>query len=222
MSRDLPTELVDEIEKPLLKPFYGVFIDLPDPVYAWSGLGTITFDDSDAVSRDWIGAGNIGAIDSIDESTGGSATGLKIVLFGEGAEGVPSLYAQDIADQAERGATVEVYIGAIELGASWHSVIATKLLWRGRVDKYEITDAGASLSVSLSAESRAIDQRRPAIKRFTDESQQRQHPGDLFFQYVSQMVEIPILWAKAEQDATSAGTNGGGGFAQTFARAVNG
>lgn len=45
------------------------------------------------------------------------------------------------------------------------------------------------------------DQRRPTIKRFTDWWQQRKFPGDLAFQYAARMVEVPILWAKARQDA---------------------
>lgn len=210
MSRDLSTDLREAIEESLVKPFMAVLIDLPDPVYAWTGQGTITFNDAEAVSRDWLGTGGIGAIDSIDESTDGSATGVKVTLFGRDGMGVSALYAEDIAEQATRGAKFEVYLGAIELGPSWHVVKATKLIWRGRVDKYEITDAGETLTVQITAESRAIDQRRPAIKRFTDEYQQRQHLGDLFFQYVPQMVEIPILWAKAEQNSTSSGSGGGG------------
>lgn len=205
MSRDLPVQLEDAVEQPVVKPFLAVRIELPDPVYAFTGEGLLTFDDSGGISREWIGAGKLGAIDTINEATDGSATGIKVSLFD-----VPSEHANDIADQATRGALFEVYIGAIELGDDWHSVLATKLLWRGRVDEYKITDAGTSLSVEISGESRAIDQRRPAIKRFTDEYQQRKHPGDLFLQYVDQMAEVSILWAKSEQSAVSGGGGGSG------------
>lgn len=216
MSRDLPTELHDAIEDNPVKPFLAVRMELPDPVYAWTGQGTITFDDSNATSRDWTGAGGVGAIDTIGETTDGSATGIRVTLFN-----VPSESRDDIADQAERGSLFEVYIGALELGEDWHSVVATKMLWRGRVDDYKITDSGETLMVEIAGESRAIDQRRPAIKRFTDEYQQRKYPGDLFFQYVTKMVEISILWAKAEDKAVSGGVGGGGGMAGgNYGRAV--
>lgn len=206
MSRDLPADLIDAVEDPFgLKPFLAVFIDLPDPVYAFTGIGTITFPDADGVDQDWIGAGRLGAIDTVSEATDGSATGIKLTLFD-----VPSEHAADVADQATRGAKIEIYIGAIEVGESWHSVLATKLLSRYRLDEYKITDAGTSLTVEISGESRAIDQRRPSIKRFTDEYQQRQHPGDLFFQYVPQMAEVSILWANAEsKNASTVGAGGG-------------
>lgn len=206
MSRDLPAPLEEAVEQPVVKPFLAVRIELPDPVYAFTGVGTLTFNDSDGNEREWIGAGRLGAIDAITEATDGSATGIKVTLFD-----VPSEHADDIADQATRGALFEVYVGAIELGDSWHSILATKMLWRGRVDEYKITDAGTSLTVEISGESRAIDQRRPSIKRFTDEYQQRQHPGDLFFQYVPQMGEVSILWAKAEPSGSVVGLGGSSG-----------
>lgn len=210
MSRNLDPALAEAVSQSVVRPFIAVRIELADPVYAFTGIGTLTFNDSDGIEREWIGAGRLGAIDSIGESTDGTATGIKVTLFD-----VPSEHADDIADQATRGVKFEVYIGAIELPTetteNWHSIIATKMLWRGRVDEYKITDAGTSLTVEISGESRAIDQRRPAIKRFTDEYQQRQHAGDLFFQYVSQMSEVSILWAKAEPSGATVGAVGSGG-----------
>ncbi|MEA3042967.1 MAG: hypothetical protein QOH47_805 [Sphingomonadales bacterium] len=206
MSRDLPPELADAIEGRVVRPFVAVRIELPDPVYAWSGIGTIVFEDNGATEREWTGVGELGAVDTVGESTDGSATGVKVTLFN-----APEQFRDDIADQAVRGALFEIYAGALELDGSWHSVLATKMLWRGRVDDYRITDGGEQISVEVTGESRAIDQRRPSIKRFTDEWQQRHHPGDLFFQFVPQMVELSILWAKAEPAAVTASSGSSGG-----------
>lgn len=214
MSRDLPTDLSDAISQQVVRPFLAVRIEFPDPVYAWTGQGIITFDDSNGTSRAWTGAGGVGAIDTIGEATDGSATGVKVSLFE-----VPAEFREDIADQAVRGALFEVYVGAIELGDDWHSVVATKLIWRGRLDDYRIIDVGTSITVEASGESRAIDQRRPAIKRFTNEYQQRKSPGDRFFEYVPQMQEVSILWAKAEEKAVATGA--GAGFAGSVSRFVN-
>jgi hypothetical protein len=205
MSRDLPTDLSDAIAEPVVRPFLAIRIELPDPVYAWTGRGTLIFDDADSVSHEWVGAGDIGAIDTIGEATDGSATGIRATLLN-----APSEFRDDIADQATRGVLMELYVGA--LNESYQTVESIVLLWKGRLDQYKITDAGESLSVEVVGESRAIDQRRPAIKRFTDEYQQRKYAGDLFFQYVPQMTEIPILWAKGElSGAASAPVGGGGG-----------
>lgn len=207
MSRDLPAELETAIDQPVVRPFFALRIELPDPVYVWTGRGTLAFDDADGNAREWTGAAEIGALDTIGEDADGSATGMKATLFEAPAE-----FRDDIADQATRGARFEVYVGT--LNQTYQQVEAVRLVWKGRVDDYKITDAGDTITVEVMGESRAIDQRRPSIKRFTDEYQQRRHPGDLFFAYVSAMAEIPILWAQAEQTSASAGgggSSGGGG-----------
>jgi hypothetical protein len=51
MSRDLPPPLASDIEQPVVRPFIAIRIELPDPVYVWTGIGTLTFDDADGNSR---------------------------------------------------------------------------------------------------------------------------------------------------------------------------
>lgn len=204
MSRDLPAALEAAIDQTVVRPFLALRIELPDPVLVWTGVGTLLFNDADDVEREWIGTGGVGSLDTIGESTDGSASGIRV-----GLNQIPAEFSSDIADQAERGALFEVYLGT--LNETMQQVEAVKLLWKGVVDEYKITDGGVTLAVEVSGESRAIDQRRPSIKRFTDEWQKRHHPSDDFFQYVSQMPEISILWAAAEQKTAGIGLTGGGG-----------
>lgn len=187
--RNLDPAFQEEIEKPELRPFLGVHIDLPDPVFAVTGNATIAYG-----GEEWTGIGGVGQIDTLGEGTDGSAVGVKTTLFQ-----VPSEFRDDVADQAVRGCLYEVYVGALD--SNYRNVIGFKKIWKGRLDSYEIVDAGETITVSAGGESRMRDQRRPAIRRFTDWWQQRRYPGDKAFQYVSKMVEVPILWAKARQDA---------------------
>lgn len=187
--RDLDPNLVAEIEKPELRPFIGVHIDLPDPVHAITGNMSIRY-----AGQDWHAIGGLGAIDTIGEGTDGSAVGVKATLYQ-----VPSEFRDDVADQAKRGCLYELFVGAVD--ATYQNVIGFKKLWVGRLDSYEIVDAGDTITVSAGGESRMRDQRRPAIKRFTDWWQQRRYPGDRSFEYVQRMVEVPVLWAKGKQDA---------------------
>ena len=204
MSRNLPSALATAIEEPVVRPFLAIRIEFTDAVTVWTGSGTLLFADSDGDEREWLGTGTLGSIDAVGESTDGSATGIKV-----GLNQIPEEFADDLAEQAQKGALFEIYVGS--LNETYQQVEAVKLIWRGRVDDYKITDGGAQLAVEVMGESRAIDQRRPSIKRFTDEYQQRQYPGDLFFQYVPQMAEVQILWAQAEQSAVVTGAGGGGG-----------
>lgn len=203
MSRELPAELEDALEEPVIRPFLAVRLELPDPVTAWTGVGTLLFDDSDGDPREWLGIGELGGIEAIGEAIDGSATGMKVTL-----NNVPSEFASDIEDQATKGALFEIYVGS--LNQTMQAVEAVKLIWKGRVDEYRITDGGDTLSVEVSGESRAIDQRRPSIKKFSSEYQKRTYADDLFFDYVPQMTEVSILWAKAEGGTAPVG--GGGGY----------
>jgi hypothetical protein len=188
-GRDLPPELAAEIAAPVLRPFLSIRIDTPDPVYAWTGTGSITFD-----GITWTGVHGIASIETIGESTSGSAAGVKATL-----NSVPSEFEGDLADQAVRGCGYSLYVGALD--ETYSAVRGVKRVWKGTLQTYEISDTGDTLSVIAGGESRMIDQRRPAIKRFTDAWQQRKHPGDRFFEYVSRMAEISILWAKATQSS---------------------
>lgn len=188
-DRDLPSELSEEIVKPALRPFLAIHIDLPDPVFAFTGKGTIT------VGTDqYLGIEGVASIDAVTESIDGSATGSKAMLHR-----IPSEFRDDLADQAVRGSLYEIIIGVFD--EAYQSVKAFKTIWKGTLQSYEIIDGGDDLSVTVGGESRSIDQRRPAIKRFTDEYQQRKYAGDVFFEYVPQMAETPILWAQARQDS---------------------
>lgn len=187
--RDLDPGLQGEIEKPELRPFLGVHIDLPDPVFAVTGNATIAYG-----GETWSAIGGLGQIDTVGEGTDGSSVGVKATLYQ-----VPAEFRDDVADQATRGCLYELFVGALDPG--YKNVIGFKNIWKGRLDTYEIVDAGETITVTAGGESRMRDQRRPAIKRFTDWWQQRKYPGDLAFQYVKAMVEVQILWAKARQDA---------------------
>lgn len=206
MSRDIPSGLATAVDAPVVRPFIAVRIELPDPVYVFSGRGTISFPDSDSVTRNWLGVGEFGAIDTVGEATDGSAVGIKVTLLQ-----VPAEFRDDVADQAVRGVKFEVYVGA--LNETYQTVDAVVLLQKLRLSEYKIIDAGSTLQVEVSGESRAIDQRRPSIKRFSDEYQQSRFPGDKFFEYVSRMTEVSILWAQAEQGSigTGGGYSGGAG-----------
>ena len=188
MSRDLPPELEAELVKSGIRPFLALFIDFPDPVRAFTGRGRLPIG-----GNDFLGIHGIASIDTIGESVSGSASGVRATLLQ-----IPSEFAADLADQAVRGVAYEMYAGVINL--DWQSVIGFQRIWKGTLQGYEILDEGSSITVTAIGENRQIDQRRPAVKRYTDEYQQRKYPGDRFFEYLPRLSEVSILWAKGRQD----------------------
>lgn len=188
MSRELPPELEAELLRSGIRPFLALFIDFPDPVRAFTGRGKMMLG-----GEEFLGIHGVASIDTIGETVSGSASGVRATLLA-----VPSEFAPDIADQAVRGCAYEMYAGAFDL--DFQTVVGHQRIWKGTLQGYEILDEGSSITVTAIGESRQIDQRRPAVKRYTDEYQQRKFPGDRFFEYLPRLTEVPILWAKGRQD----------------------
>ncbi|WP_288016454.1 hypothetical protein [Microcystis phage Mae-JY04] len=188
MSRELSPELEAELLETGIRPFMALFIDFPDPVRAFTGRGKMMLG-----GHEFLGIHGIASIDTIGETVSGSASGVRATLLA-----VPSEFAEDIADQAVRGCAYEMYAGAFDL--DFQTVVGHQRIWKGTLQGYEILDEGSSITVTAIGESRQIDQRRPAVKRYTDEYQQRKFPGDRFFEYLPRLTEVPILWAKGRQD----------------------
>ena len=72
MARELSEELGEAIADRVVRPFLAVYIGFPDPVYGWTGTGIINFAD-----QEWTGLAGVAAIDTIGETTDGSATGFS-------------------------------------------------------------------------------------------------------------------------------------------------
>ncbi|WP_246524687.1 hypothetical protein [Sphingobium phenoxybenzoativorans] len=191
--RDLPPSLAAEILAPTLQPFLALRIEFPDPVYAFTGKGAMSFASVDGAMRQWLGIHGVASIGAATESTDGSAQGIEATLFQ-----IPSEFRNDIADQAVRGCLYELYLGAF--APDFQTVRAVKRIWKGTLQSYVIDDLGESITVTAGGESRAIDQKRPSIKRFTDEYHRRKYANDKFFEYAPKLTEVPLLWAKQKQD----------------------
>ena len=190
MSRDLAPELEAELYEDGLRPFLALFIDFPDAVRAFTGRGRMTLG-----GEEFLGIHGIASIDTIGETTSGSAAGVRASLLQVPATEENESY---LADQAVRGVAFEMYAGAFDI--DFQTVVGHQRIFKGTLQGYEIVDEGLSITVMAYGETKQIDQRRPAVKRYTDEYQQRKFAGDRFFEYLPRLTEVPILWAKGRQD----------------------
>jgi len=77
-------------------------------------------------------------------------------------------------------------------------------MFKGRMDTMNIA-LGKTATITLTAESRLIDWSRPRIRRYTNADQQERFSADKGFEFVSDTVEIEIVWG-----ANIAGGQGGG------------
>ena len=71
---------------------------------------------------------------------------------------------------------------------------APQLAFRGRMDTQTVDfESGV---IDLSVISRFSDWNRSRVRRFTNEDQQTEYPGDKGLEFVSQMVEKQIVWGQ--------------------------
>lgn len=184
MARDISAALVAETAKPALYPFCAFHLDLPDPVYVWSGVGTITFN-----GQVWDGVGSFGGFGALEEMSDGTASQMSFNL-----SGIDPTFYEYLIEQPYRGVLAELWLGA--LNETMTSVIAgPDIFYRGRLVAADLTD-GDQLTIAVTVERSSRDQTRQRVRRYTDAEQQRRYPGDKFFEYQAQMQSVQVLWGR--------------------------
>jgi hypothetical protein len=68
------------------------------------------------------------------------------------------------------------------------------LLFTGRADTMNITDAGDTCTIELNAENHFVDLLRGRGRKYTHQDQQIDHPGDKFFDKVEGLQDKVFQW----------------------------
>ncbi len=136
----------------------------------------------------YYGVGTLGSISAVEEAAELQSASLTLAL-----SGIP----RDLLNQAMTETTQNraVRIWELVLNTTTHAVIGTPVtLFRGRIDEVSATLDGASATVAVTVTNRLADWERPKNSLFSDEQQQREHAGDLGFQYAAAMETRRIIW----------------------------
>ena len=184
MARDISSDLINEVAKEVLYPFFALHIDLPDPVYAWSGVGTLTFE-----GHDWLGVGSFGGFGSLEEMSDGTASQMSFSL-----SGIETSFYEYLIEQPFRNALAELWIGALDETMT-RVTAGPSMIYRGRLVAADLTD-GDQITIQVTVERSSRDQTRQRVRRYTDAEQQRRYPGDKFFEYQAQMQSVQVLWGR--------------------------
>jgi hypothetical protein len=154
-------------------------------IFIWSGLGTVQWN-----GQTWLGLGKLGTISAIEESSEIKATNVTFTL-----SGIPQDDITKIFGEVRQGYPVKLWFGAL---GSNNNVIADPLqIFAGRMDITTIDEGAQTSTISISVENRLIDLNRARERRYTDQDQQIDFPGDLGFQYVQSIQDWNGTWGKA-------------------------
>lgn len=182
MSRTLPTGYAALTTEKVFRPVFLVFLDWPgDPVYAWTGYGSISWD-----GHTWVGTGQQGTISEIGESSNLRANGVKLTL-----SGIPSdLVSKAVANDSQ-GQVARIWLGCLLKDGTFAA--DPYLVFDGVIDMCPIEDSGKEATITVQLEKELID-RRLNNRRYTHEDQQIDYPGDMGFEFVAGLADKEITW----------------------------
>jgi hypothetical protein len=137
-------------------------------------------------------AAAMGRIDVINDAVGE----IKPLMFE-----LPAVRDQDVAKALDanlqvQGRAVRVYTAVFR--TTNFTIIEAILEWAGRLDTMTVVDGSPVALIQVTAEHIGMDLLRPSGMLYTDQDQQKLHPGDRSWQYVVDQSEKRITWPAAD------------------------
>lgn len=183
MTRDLTADFLAEITADGCAPIalFRAYFD-SGTLNLWTGLGNLTHD-----GVTYTGAISIMQIESIKESNGLTANGLRIQL-----DGLDEDMNEIAEDEPYQGRRLEMYLAMID---STGSVVSDPyLMFEGFMDVMTIRDDARSILIDLTIENALISLERPLDTKYTPEDQKRDYPNDTFFDFIADIQNKEVVW----------------------------
>lgn len=159
-----------------------VKIDFPGATLAFnSGLDTVQLN-----GDTYTGFGNLGSVSGLDESGDISPNQYAIKVSGVSDEVLAAA-----TDSQYLNNPAIVYLATLDAD---YQITGDPFIWfRGLTDSVDIA-YGQESSVTINVRDRLTDWQRPKIERYTDADQQRMHPGDKGFEFVTEIASKDVNW----------------------------
>ncbi len=184
MSRTLPAAVDTAVQDANVRGALFVEFDFASGFSRlWSGVGDLVWN-----GKTFTGAGDLGEVIVVEETTEIKAVGLTFTL-----SGLPSALVATAIGEHYQGRNCSMWLGFFDTG--WALIADPVLIFSGRMDVMAVADAGGTASIKITVENRLIDLERPNQPRFdTDQDHQAEFPGDRGFEFVTAMQEAQIVW----------------------------
>lgn len=204
-GRSLSADMVTEVTTAQLAPVLLATLQFSTPVYLWSGYGNLVYN-----STTYLGLGTLGTISPLEETTDLAARGLTLRL-----SGVPTANVSLALTENYQGRECSIMFGALSPTAG--TLIASPVtVFAGRMDVMQVSDDGNTAEITMTAESKLMDFKRPREIRYTDEEQQQLFPGDVGLEFVNDIQEKAIYWGNPNQTQATDWDAGGETSKQTY------
>ena len=142
--------------------------------------------------HEYKGAYGLGQISPITDKPG-EVQGITLELHG--ADDARISLALDEADIVQ-GTPLTLRTAIISLDT--FTILDAPIDWVGTLDTMATAEDGETASISVTAESKAVDLLRGTVLMYTDADQRTINPTDGAFKYVVDQIDKPVIWpAKA-------------------------
>jgi hypothetical protein len=156
------------------------------PYYVWTGIGAITWN-----GQVWSGLGSLLGVSTIEEVGNVEAKGITLSL-----SGIDATLLASILGEVQLGLPVVVSLGLFD--STGTTLIADPVCsWAGRMDQPTFDMDGTKATISINCESRLVDMNVAVDRRYTNEDQQLDYPGDLGMMFVNSIQDAIIFWGSA-------------------------
>lgn len=186
MPRAMSDAFLAAIQSQELRP--AIFVEAnftSGPIYVWTGVGSITWG-----GHTWSGLGALASISTIEEGATVEARGITL-----GLSGIDVTLLTGIMDEFQVGLPVLVYFGIFDAtGALIADPVAS---WAGRTDQPTLDVSGETMDISINCENRLVEMNVAVDKRYTNEQQNLDYPGDRGMEFVAGIQEVQIYWGRS-------------------------
>jgi hypothetical protein len=185
MPRQMTAASLAAIQSAALRP--ALFVEAhftSGPIYVWSGVGSIAWG-----GKTWIGLGSLGNVSMIEEGATVEAKGITLTL-----SGIDPTMLTGILEEFQVGLPAIVSLGLFDASGA---LIADPVgCFVGQMDQPTLDVTGTSATISINCESRLIEMNVAVDRRYTNEDQQRDYPGDRGFEFVNSIQQAQIYWGR--------------------------
>jgi hypothetical protein len=189
MSRAFGAESAAAFIQPNVSIITFVMMDFTSGIVrVHNGLGTYTWG-----GNDWIGVGSLGAVSQFEEGADVSPYGITLSLSALDAD-----VSGEALNQNYFMRPVNIYIGA--LSADDELLNDPLQIWSGHMDVMTVTAGSENDTITIKCESELAAFDRSSNLKYTDQTQQRFYPGDVFFNFLPKIEGAKIKWRDRDSD----------------------
>lgn len=184
MSRGLSASNLAEVQSAHLHLVVLVKLEFDTPLFVHSGIGNIVFD-----GDTYLGVGDLGAVDSVEESESLGPSQIRLTL-----SGIDANLISEALDAGNYGDVISVYEGYRQDDGTL--VADPWLVGRGQYEHSTIV-LGKQNAVSIVVHHDLARLAEKSGDRYTDADQQDKFAGDTGFSFVASMINLKLLWGES-------------------------